>query len=300
MAMSGSPLGKGLGALLPDSMPDVDEGAQSEMVQEHYFFCPVGNIEANPYQPRREIDEAGLAELAESIRVKGVLQPLVVRRKEAGGYQLIAGERRLRASRVAGLDKVPVIVREAEKEDRLELALIENVQRQNLNPIEEATAYQRLAREFSLTQEEIARKVGKERSTVANSMRLLQLPEFAREDIMNGILSVGHGRVLLSLGDEQAMKEVRNIIVTQSLSVRQSEQLVKKKKKRNVPRGTAPIRTPIPSSYCRTLTKDFVSCLGTKSRIVQNGDKGRIEIEYYSLDDLERLHKMIIRSGERQ
>lgn len=300
MAMNGSPLGKGLGALLPDSIPDVEEGMQPEVVKEDYFFCPVGNIEANPYQPRREIDEAGLAELSESIRVKGVLQPLVVRRKKAGGYQLIAGERRLRASRIAGLDKVPVIVREAEKEDRLELALIENVQRQNLNPIEEATAYQRLTREFSLTQEEIARKVGKERSTVANSMRLLQLPEFAREDIMNGILSVGHGRVLLSLGDEQAMKEVRNIIVSQSLSVRQSEQLVKKTKKKKVPRKTVPIRTPIPSSYCRTLTKDFVSCLGTKSRIVQNGDKGRIEIEYYSLDDLERLHKMIIRSGEKQ
>ena len=299
MVMSGSPLGKGLGALLPDSIQDVDEGAQSERVQENYFFCPVENIEPNPYQPRREIDEAGLAELAESIRVKGVIQPLVVRRKEAGGYQLIAGERRLRASRVAGLDKVPVVVREAEKEDRLELALIENVQRQNLNPIEEATAYQRLAREFSLTQEEIARKVGKERSTVANSMRLLQLPEFAREDIINGILSVGHGRVLLSLGDEQTMKEVRNIIVTQALSVRQSEQLVKKKKRQNVPRRTEPIRTPIPSSYCRTLTKDFVTSLGTKSRIVQNGDKGRIEIEYYSLDDLERLHKMIVRGGEK-
>ncbi|MEA3546065.1 MAG: ParB/RepB/Spo0J family partition protein [Thermodesulfobacteriota bacterium] len=298
--MSGSPLGKGLGALLPDSLQDVEEGAQSEeKVLENYFFCPVVNIEPNPYQPRREIDESGLAELAESIRAKGVLQPLVVRKKEAGGYQLIAGERRLRASRIAGLDKVPVIVREAEKEDRLELALIENVQRQNLNPIEEATAYQRLTREFSLTQEEIARKVGKERSTVANSMRLLQLPEFAREDIINGILSVGHGRVLLSLGDEQAMKEVRNIIVNQSLSVRQSEQLVKKKKRHNVPSRTATIRTPIPSSYCRTLTKDFVSSLGTKSRIVQNGDKGRIEIEYYSLDDLERLHKMIVRNGEK-
>ena len=297
--MSGGPLGKGLGALLPDSMQDVEKlESPPEAMAEDYFFCPVGSIEPNPYQPRREIDEAGLMELAESIRVKGVLQPLIVRKKKEGGYELIAGERRLRASKRAGLDMVPVITREAGAEDRLELALIENVQRQNLNPLEEATAYQRLAREFSLTQEEIARKVGKDRSTVANSMRLLQLPEFAREDVMSGVLSVGHGRVLLGLADEQAMKEVRDIIVSQSLSVRQSEQLVKKKKKENVPRRTAPVRTPIPSSYCRTLTKDFVSCLGTKSRIVQNGDKGKIEIEYYSLDDLERLHKMIVRGGE--
>ncbi|HID29975.1 MAG TPA: ParB/RepB/Spo0J family partition protein [Desulfobacterales bacterium] len=152
MAMSGGPLGKGLGALLPDSMQDVEKlESPPEAMAEDYFFCPVGSIEPNPYQPRREIDEAGLMELAESIRVKGVLQPLIVRKKKEGGYELIAGERRLRASKRAGLDMVPVITREAGAEDRLELALIENVQRQNLNPLEEATAYQRLAREFSLT-----------------------------------------------------------------------------------------------------------------------------------------------------
>ena len=289
MAAGDSPLGKGLNALLPTDMDVESAGSTTE-----YFQCPIYKISANPYQPRQEMDEQRLQELAESIRTKGVIQPLLVRHGE-NGYELIAGERRLRAARIAGLDQVPVLVREAEPEDRLELALIENLQRQNLNPIEEGLAYRQLATEFSLTQEEIAARVGKERSTVANAIRLLQLPDYAQSDIRTGALSMGHGRVLLSLKDDTQKRELRDAIIAKSLSVRQSEQLAAKLKKTGTPRRKKKeVRKPIPESYCQTLSNEFVSYLGNKSRIIQQGDRGKIEIEYYSLDDLERLHKLIL------
>ncbi len=290
MAAGTPPLGKGLDALLPADLAEEDERSTSE-----YFQCPIFKIEPNPYQPRQHMDEQRLRELAESIRTKGVIQPLVVRQAEDnGGYELIAGERRLRAARIAGLEMVPVVLREATPEDRLELALIENIQRQNLNPVEEAAAYQQLAAEFSLTQEEIAVKVGKERSTVTNILRLLQLPDFAQQDIRDGILTMGHGRVLLSLKENNQILELRNIIVAKSLSVRQSEQLAKKLKKAGKPPKKRTARNPISESYCQTLNNEIVSYLGNKSRIIQQGDRGKIEIEYYSFDDLERLHKLIL------
>lgn len=303
MVMNGVPLGKGLGALLPpDELLNEKKPENLEnMEQKEYFFCPISQIQPNPYQPRQEIDEKGLAELAESIGAKGVLQPLIVRRREAGDYELIAGERRLRASSLSGLDHVPVIVRNASPEERLELALIENIQRHDLNGIEEAAAYKQLADEFSLTQEEIAKKVGKKRSTVSNALRLLQLPEYAKKDISRGDLSVGHGRALLSLDDPQIMEEIRNTIIFQGLSVRQTEQLIKKiNKNKTIRKKAAPERKPISSTYCQTLTKEFVSYLGSKSRIIQNGERGKIEIEYYSLDDLERLHTLIVKNGAKQ
>ncbi len=291
MAAGDSPLGKGLNALLPDDLDNDDINSTGQ-----YFQCPIYKVSVNPYQPRQNMDEEGLRELADSIRAKGVIQPLLVRRKE-NGYELIAGERRLRAAGFAGLDLVPVVIREAGPEDRLELALIENIQRRNLNPIEEASAYQQLASEFALTQEEIAAKVGKERSTVANALRLLQLPVFAQDDIRSGTLSMGHGRVLLGMKDEEMLRELRDIIIGQALSVRQSEELAKKLKKTKKTRKKKEITEPkpIPESYCRTLSSEFVSYLGNKSRIVQQGARGKIEIEYYSRDDLERLHKLIIR-----
>ena len=288
MAAGDSPLGKGLNALLPADMDEESTGAGSE-----YFQCPIYKISPNPYQPRQEMDDERLQELAESIRTRGIIQPLVVRQGE-DGYELIAGERRLRAAGIAGLDLVPVVVRDAEPEDRLELALIENIQRQNLNPIEEAAAYRQLAEEFSLTQEEIAVKVGKERSTVANALRLLQLPEYAQNDIRSGTLSMGHGRVLLSLKDDEQRRELRDAIIAGSLSVRQSEKLAARMKKGRPKRRKKAERRPIPESYCQTLANEFVSFLGNKSRIIQQGDRGKIEIEYYSLDDLERLHKLIL------
>jgi ParB family transcriptional regulator, chromosome partitioning protein len=287
-----SALGKGLNALLPTEM---EEGFGSGDQKRRYFMCPVEAIRPNQYQPREEMNEQTLSELAASIKEKGILQPLIVIETGYGKYELIAGERRLRASKLAGLSEVPVIVQEATAGDRLELALIENIQRQDLNPLEEAKAYARLIKEFSLTQEEIALRVGKERSTVANVLRILNLPDYAKEDLAKGLLSLGHARVLLGIDDAEAVRALRDEIIAKGLTVRQAEQLAKKLKDNKVRSGSKKVINHIPDSYCRTLCQEIGGYLGTKSKIVQNGARGKLEIEYYSPDDLERLLKMIVR-----
>lgn len=288
-------LGKGLDALLPT------EGMEGN----EYFLCPIETIEPNPHQPRKEINDEALAQLSASIEEKGVLLPLVVCQLERGRYQIIAGERRWRAARMAGLDHVPVLVKDVSPQDRLELALIENIQRQDLNPLEEAEAYQRLVKEFNLTQEEVAKRVGKDRSTVANALRINQLPDFAKEDLVRGALSMGHARVLLSVGDEASMREVRNEIVEQGLTVRQAEALAKQRKKRQENGAQASRRTrkdpqQLPESYCKSLTNELVNYLGTRAKILQNGQRGKVEIEYYSADDLERLLGLILPGTKQQ
>lgn len=285
-------LGKGLDALLPSGGSDGRE----------YFLCPIDFIEANPDQPRKDINDTALAQLSASIQEKGILLPLVV--CEHGGegrYQIIAGERRWRAAKMAGLDEVPVLVKDVAPLDRLELALIENIQRQDLNPLEEAEAYLRLVKEFNLTQEEVARRVGKERSTVANALRINQLPAFAKEDLVRGVLSMGHARVLLSVGDEASMRELRNEIVQQGLTVRQAEALAQKQKKKNSGAGSSAKRqtrsksaNELPESYCKSLANGLVNYLDTKARIIQSGTRGKLEIEYYSHDDLERVLSLIL------
>ncbi|MHB1185854.1 MAG: ParB/RepB/Spo0J family partition protein [Desulfobulbia bacterium] len=286
-----SALGKGLDALLPSSGSDGRE----------YFLCPIDAIEANPNQPRKDINDTALAQLSASIQEKGILLPLVV--CEHGGkgrYQIIAGERRWRAAKMAGLDEVPVLVKDVTPLDRLELALIENIQRQDLNPLEEAEAYLRLVKEFHLTQEEVAKRVGKERSTVANALRINQLPDFAKEDLARGTLSMGHARVLLSVGDETSMREVRNEIVEQGLNVRQAEALAQKQKKKMAGTATGAKRAPrksaneLPESYCKSLANGLINYLDTKARIIQSGTRGKVEIEYYSHDDLERVLSLIL------
>lgn len=286
-------LGRGLRSLLPDSL-DIDEEDLSG-TQNTYFLCDIEKISPNPYQPRKEMSEKGLSELACSIKEKGILQPLIINEAIGDRYELIAGERRLRAAGIAGLRQVPVIIRKASKEDRLELALIENIQRQNLNPLEEAMAYNRLSSEFSLTQEEIAHKVGKERSTVTNMLRLLQLPDYVKEDLQNGRLSSGHARVLLSLGDAaETIKTLRDRIISQGLSVRQAEKLAKELSGvKMAPKKRAP-KNVLPESYCNTLANEVTRHLGSQSKIIQNGKRGRFEIEYYSLEDLERIHKLLL------
>lgn len=283
-------LGKGLDALLPSGNNGGGE----------YFLCPIDLIEPNPEQPRKDMNDAALAQLSDSILEKGVLLPLVVcEHGDEGRYQIIAGERRWRAAKMAGLDEVPVLVKDVAPLDRLELALIENIQRQDLNPLEEAEAYLRLVKEFHLTQEEVARRVGKERSTVANALRINQLPDFAKEDLVRGALSMGHARVLLSLEDETAMREVRNEIVAQGLTVRQAEAVVQKRKKMGSPKNGVK-RQPkksaneLPESYCKSLANSLVNYLDTKARIIQSGTRGKLEIEYYSHDDLERVLSMIM------
>ena len=285
-------LGKGLNSLLPDTPDEPLEGGGKNRP---YFLCAVDSIEPNEYQPRQVMDNAALRQLADSIKEKGVLQPLVVRKKVgAKGYELIAGERRWRAAQLAGLAEVPVLVKDVADGDRLELALIENIQRQDLNPLEEAEAYQKLVEEFGLSHEEVAKRVGKDRSTVANAIRLMQLPRFAKQDVVDGLLTMGHARLLLGLDDERTMQLVRDEIVNKGLSVRQAEALARAKKAAANQRKPKKKMHSLPDSYCRSLTNEMVRHLGTKARIIQNGNRGKLEIEYYSPDDLERLLGVVL------
>jgi len=290
-------LGKGLSALLP-----IDLDRENGDGEEIFFYCHIDRIMPNPDQPRKEMDLQRLKELASSIEEKGILQPLVVRKGEENTYQLIAGERRWRAAKMINLTEVPVVVRAIEEDvDQLEIALIENIQRQNLNPVEEAECYHRLSAEFGLTQEQVAKKVGKERSTVANALRLLHLPKEIRKEIAQGIITAGHARALLVLQKYPSlMGKLREQIVSKELSVRQAEKLAKNYKREMEQEGhTKKTLSPkpqaiLPESYCQSLCSSLEKTLGTKSRIVQNGSRGKIELEYYSSDDLERLLGFLI------
>ncbi|ADH86685.1 ParB/RepB/Spo0J family partition protein [Desulfurivibrio alkaliphilus] len=278
-----NPLGKGLGALLP---------SHDEDGKRPYLVCPLQAIVPNPHQPRKKVDDGALAQLAESIREKGVLLPLVVRRLDDERYEIIAGERRWRAAGLAGLAEVPVLIKDVSPQDQLELALVENIQRQDLNPLEEAEAYLRLVQEYGLTQEEVARRVGKERSTVANALRINQLPDFAKDDLAAERISMGHARVLLGLQDEQQMRQLRDEIISKGLSVRQAEEAARRRKKRSSAGGGKSNRSSshgLPESYCRALAAELGRNYDTRVKIVQNGKRGKLEIEYYSPDDLERL-----------
>jgi len=272
-------LGRGLGALIPAA--EGPKGASN-------FFVEVGRISPNALQPRRAFDEAKLEELAASIRDRGVIQPLIVRRN-GDGYELIAGERRLRAAMKAGLKEVPVVVREASDNDSLQLALIENLQREDLNAIEEAQAYRRLQEEFHLGQEEIAQKVGKSRPAVANSMRLLQLPEEVQRDVIEGKLSAGHARALLSLERDTLISAAAREVIAKGLSAREVEKLVRKLKGARRTKRAAGLLDP----DLRSFTEKLQRCLGTKVRVVHRGNRGKIEIDYYSLADLDRISRVI-------
>ncbi|MFV0439471.1 MAG: ParB/RepB/Spo0J family partition protein [Desulfopila sp.] len=281
-------LGQGVGLLF------------GEATEEKYFQCNIEKITANSLQPRSFFDEEGLNELADSIRENGVIQPLIVTQgARKGEFELVAGERRLRASKLAGLEKVPVVVLDVSSEDnRLELALIENVQRTDLNPIEEAEAYQKLIQRFGYTQEDTAKRVGKKRSTVTNILRLLNLPDIIKQDVIAGLLSEGHARSLLRIGDDLAtIKEIRDLIIKRSLSVRQTEKLIRKTLS---PAGvTTTSASPkkghsLPANYCKALVNQLTNRLSAKVCINQHGTRGRLEIEYYSADDLERLISVIM------
>lgn len=267
--------------------------------EEKYFQCDIEKIVPNKYQPRSTFNDREIQELSESIKENGIIQPLIVAHSTLPGvFELIAGERRLRASKMANLSTVPVVVLDVQDEHSLlEMALIENIQRTDLNPLEEAEAYNRLIDKFGYTQEETARRVGKNRSTITNMLRLLHLPQFVKSDIIEGVLSEGHGRSLLKLIDDPLkIREIRDIIVNKNLSVRQTEQLVRnasvssasKTKQKNLKENE------IPGTYCATLTNQLTNKLHSRTSIVQNGNRGKIEIEYYSLDDLERLVNLII------
>ena len=285
---SKSVLGRGVGALLPEDM-DMEE-------EERFFLCDIDKITANPNQPRRYFDEDKLNELAASIQEHGVIQPLLVSKSGGNRYTLIAGERRLRAARLVGEDEVPVVVMETGTADEnLELALIENIQRHDLNPIEEATAYARLIEEFDLTQEEVAAKVGRKRSTITNMLRLLNLPETLQNDVAVGNITGGHARVLLRLKDNPTLlQSVRDKIIKEDLSVRQTENICRQKPKKAKSNPKIKAKSDeLPASYCRALATQLTNTLNAKVRIMQNGARGKLEIEYYSSDDLDRLVSIV-------
>jgi ParB family chromosome partitioning protein len=269
-------LGKGLGALIPDA----DLLARTS---DKFFFCGIEEITPNPYQPRQNVRDKAFEDLVESVRERGILQPLLVRSIEEG-YQLIAGERRWRAAQLAGLQRVPVIVKESAEPESFELALIENIQRKDLNSIEEGEAYRRLQKEFGLSQEDIAKKIGKDRSTVANMIRLLKLPEKIRNDLVDDVLSMGHARALLALSDSAVQLQARNTIVKRSLSVRETEKLVQTLLKKKKPKVV-----PQPDSHMRAMLDRLIRYFGTKVNIIRRGKRGKLEIEFYSDDDLQRI-----------
>lgn len=272
-------LGKGIGALLTSASLDG---------RHKYFLCPVEELRPHHQQPRKTFNDAKMAELVASIREKGVIQPLVVRHT-GEYYQIIAGERRWRASQKAGLKEVPVVIQDVSEDWALEMALIENIQREDLNPIEEAEAYRYLMSTFELSQEEVARRVGRERPTVANALRLLRLPEIIQQDVVTGLLSMGHARALLALESVARIKEVRDQIVKKQFSVRQTEALVKKLKGGQV--KAVPRKTKLDPELA-DLAARLQRCLGTKVNILpqsRGGKGGKIEISYYSSEEFERL-----------
>jgi ParB family chromosome partitioning protein len=282
-----SALGKGLSALIPDVPEPVRAGVAE---------VDIDLLAPNEQQPRLQIDEGKLDELAQSIKTNGIIQPILVRRT-GSTYRIIAGERRWRAAQRAGLHKVPVVVRDVpdgSEKQLLELALIENIQRENLNPVDEATAYQRLTDEFQLTQDQIAAAVGKDRSSVANFMRLLRLPDEVRADLASGSLTMGHARALLALADAVAQRQAAREVIARGLSVRETELFVKKisaPQPARTPAGSEP--EPEKDVHTRAAEDRMRFALGTKVRIVRRGRGGVVQIEFTSEDELNRLYDVL-------
>jgi|LauGreDrversion4_2_1035121.scaffolds.fasta_scaffold83123_2 ParB family chromosome partitioning protein len=296
-------LGKGISSLLGDISDDSTEAPTSNSklseeklkrkLEAEVVRLNVEEIDPNPQQPRKLFDDRALKELSDSLKIDGVLQPIVVTQApQAGRYYVVAGERRLRASKLAGLTTIPAIVREGANTDLLRLALIENIQRADLNVLEEAEAYSALIKDYGLTQEQCADRVGKERSTVTNALRLLTLPREIQEDIVSTRLSMGHGRAILSLDDKKTMLRCRDIVIKKSLSVRQTEQLCKSFK--------SPVKTSDQKSSAikdeadlQYITESLRNYLHTKVRVAGSTGRGKIEISYFSAAELERLLKLM-------
>jgi ParB family chromosome partitioning protein len=281
-------LGKGLGALIPTTpvwKGNGEEGAPQVGVAE----VPVDVITPNPHQPRTMMDKAGLQELADSIREHGLIQPLIVT-QGPDGYQLIAGERRWRAAQLAGLATVPVIVKEAAPQQMLELALVENLQRADLNPLEEAAAYRQLIDEFGLTQEKVAERVGKSRTAVANAVRLLKLPQPVKARLADGTISEGHARALMMLESEAAMLKALASVTRNQLSVRQTEELVR----RMLAEPKSKAKKVVNSAETRALEDRMRRALGTKVNLFRSRKGGKVVIHYYSEEELDAIYRRIV------
>ena len=279
-------LGKGLSALIPD-VPEARPGNTPTEVD-------VDLLSPNEHQPRHHFEDAGLDDLARSIRTSGVIQPIIVRKVDEG-YRIIAGERRWRAAQRAGLTRVPIVIRDVppgQEAQLLEMALIENIQREDLNPIDEASAYEKLSTSFNMTQEQIAAAVGKDRSSVANHLRLLKLPQEVRAEVAGGRLSMGHARALLAIADEGGQRQLARDVIAQNLSVRDTEALVKRLGRPTPAKSTAPEA----DVHTRAAQEKLRMTLGTRVRIVRKGqgNAGKIEIDFTSEDELQRLYERLV------
>ncbi|MDR1107330.1 MAG: ParB/RepB/Spo0J family partition protein [Treponema sp.] len=295
-------LGKGLDALLPRG----EDGGSSSPQADGWrpgreLFIDLEKLQPNPDQPRRHFDEAELRELADSIREHGIIEPVIAEEAEGGNYTIVAGERRCRAARIAGLSSVPVILRSYSEEKRMEVSLVENIQRADLNPIEEALAYRRLMEAAGLSQNEVSVRVGRNRSTVANALRLLKLPRRIRDGLENGSLSPGHARAVLAVPDEKGQELLFDEIIKQDLSVRDAE-----KRAAALNRGASKGKAAAPGGKkgaggssarrapeLKAMEEKFIGKLGTRVIIDGDLDKGRIHIDYYSMEDLERLYEIL-------
>ncbi len=289
-----SALGKGLGALIP--------APRFANLSDEYFQCAIAKVRPDPEQPRQQFGDAALEELVASIKEKGILQPLVVR-KEGDGFIVVAGERRLRAARKAGLKQIPVLVKDVASDEAFELALIENIQREDLNPIEEANAYQRLLDASDYTQEVLARRLGKNRSTIANTLRLLRLSSSHQQLLIDGTLSPGHARCLLCVDDTDAREGLARRIVDEGLNVREAERAAKAAKAAKAegdqaegdqPRETKQRSPSALQVYCDQLAVELSERLGTPVRIKARGRRGQLNIQFKSLDELRDLHRRLV------
>lgn len=290
-------LGKGLSSLIP-------LGHRSENVSGKYFECNIEDIVPNQNQPRKLFDKSAIDELAASIEEKGIIQPLLVRKLGGGKYEIIAGERRFRASQSLGLEKIPVILREADDQETLELALIENLQRRDLNPIEEALAYKELLSKYQYTQDELAKRLGKDRSSIANSLRLLKLPEAIRSQVITGKLSMGHARAILSIDDHDIQLKIVDKVIDNNLSVREIEDLVREMNTEPATANITPITSAVTDSQAPVintlnaphLVEELKKHLKTKVLIRASGKKGKIILHYQSMEEFNRLYNSLLRT----
>ncbi len=284
-------LGKGLDALFGDvGTEDIIAKKPAEEKDGLVVNLKIVDIEPNKDQPRTDFDEEALVELSESISEHGVITPIIVTKSDNGFYKIVAGERRWRASKKAGLKEIPAIVRELSEMQTQEIALIENLQRQNLNPVEEALGYKRLMEEFSLSQEEVAKKLGKSRSSVANSVRILALPKEVINFVKSGEISFGHAKVILSAKDTSAMTALAKEVVSKGLSVRDTELIINQKPKKEKKKPTKDLNVALAFS---DIEKKLTEQIGAKVKINSKGNKGSVQIEYYSSDELERIIKIL-------
>ncbi len=283
-------LGKGLSSLIPGEILSNEEKDKLQThLSEIFQEVEISKIQFNPYQPRSHFEDKNIEELSESIKVNGVIQPITLR-KLANNYQLISGERRIRAALKAGLTRIPAFIINVDEDYKmLEIALIENIQREDLNPIDLANGLKKLSEEFNLTQEEIAKRVGKDRSTITNFIRLLKLPISVQDSLRNGEISIGHAKVLLSLGDSELIKRIWKKIITENLSVRATEKLVSNflNNQKNVKATNQKVKQP--DSNVAHFEREISQILGTKVKIMNKHNKGKVVIEYYSLEELERI-----------